>query len=95
MSFIGHSTVRDLVRGGIWRSRSTVITLSVIFAFLIFAGMVLYAGYFDAGFGAAGIMFLSGIAKFALDHQRSTDSDAASPAAKPNVSIQASEEPKK
>jgi hypothetical protein len=55
-----------------FRSRSTVIATICILAFLVFSEMVLAAGYFDAGFGAAGIMFLSTVLKFAFDHQAKT-----------------------
>lgn len=51
------------------RSRSTIIALAAIGSFLIFSYMVVIAGYFDAGFGAAGLMFLTGVVKYAFDHQ--------------------------
>ena len=56
----------------VFKSRSTVIAIVCILAFLFFSEMVLSAGYFDAGFGAAGIMFLSTVLKFAFDHQAKT-----------------------
>ncbi len=56
----------------ILKSRSTVICIVCILAFLVFAEMVLWAGYFDAGFGAAGILFLSSVLKYVFDHQAKT-----------------------
>jgi hypothetical protein len=64
----------------IFRSRSTVIAIVCICAFLFFSEMVLSAGYFDAGFGAAGIMFLSTVLKFAFDHQAKTPKHEEPPA---------------
>jgi hypothetical protein len=54
------------------KSRSTIISVVCILAFLCFSEMVLTAGYFDAGFGAAGLMFLSGVVKYVFDHQAKT-----------------------
>lgn len=51
------------------KSRSTIICVVCILAFLCFSEMVLAGGYFDAGFGAAGLMFLSGVVKYVFDHQ--------------------------
>lgn len=65
------SNVIKLESGGVnvFKSRSTVIALTCVVAFIIFSWMVMNAGYFDAGYGAAGLMFLSSVVKFALDHQ--------------------------
>lgn len=58
---------------GIWNSRSTQLCFATLAAFLIFSFMVAKAGQFDAGYGAAGLMFLSSIIKYALDHQHKTE----------------------
>lgn len=56
-------------------SRSTIIAIVCILSFLVFCQMVLAAGYFDAGFGAAGIMFLSSVMKYTFDHQAKEGTD--------------------
>jgi hypothetical protein len=61
------------------KSRSTIISVVCILAFLGFAAMVLSAGYFDAGFGGAGIIFLSTVIKYALDHQAKEGVDHETP----------------
>jgi len=56
-----------------FKSRSTIITLVCIAAFVAFSFQVMASGYFDAGFGAAGLLFLTNVVKHALDHQSRAD----------------------
>ena len=55
------------------RSRSTIITLAVLVAFVVFMWMVLKGGYMDAGTCAAGLLLLREIGASALGHQLRAD----------------------
>lgn len=56
-----------------FRSRSTVIGLAAILAFVAFAYMVVASGYFDAGFAAAGLLFLGKVIDATFNHQDRAD----------------------
>lgn len=58
-----------------FRSRSTLIALACIAAFLCLSALVLKAGYFNDEYALTGLMFLSTLSGKMLDHQRSSDSD--------------------
>lgn len=59
------------------KSRSTIIGLAAIAAFVAFGWMVLTSGYFDAGFAAAGLLFLGKVIDAVFNHQAKLDVSAA------------------
>lgn len=58
------------------KSRSTIVGLAAIAAFVAFGGMVLHSGYFDAGFAAAGLLFLGKVIDAVFNHQANAASNS-------------------